>query len=64
MDKKKILYLEIIRLIALYCIVYNHIGYILFEGLKKPFEISVSVLLSILCKEEYHCFLWCQERSY
>lgn len=50
MDKKKIIHLEIIRLIALYCIVYNHIGYVLFEGLEKPFEISVSVLLSILCK--------------
>lgn len=50
MDKKKIIHLEIIRLMALFCIVYNHIGYILFEGLEKTFEISVSVLISILCK--------------
>ena len=41
MDKKKIVHLEIIRLIALFCIVYNHIGYILFEGLLYSFQCYV-----------------------
>ena len=40
--------LEVIRIIALFCIVYNHIGYVLFEGFENPFKITVSVILSVL----------------
>lgn len=50
MNKKKIIHLEVIRIIALFGIVYNHIGYVLFEGFENPFKIAASIVFSVLCK--------------
>lgn len=50
MNRKNIIHLEVIRIIALFCIVYNHIGYTLFLNTNNQVEIVVSIVLSVLCK--------------
>ncbi len=50
MLKQRIIHLEVMRILALFCIVYNHIGYVLFMSLDNPIKITVSIVISILCK--------------
>lgn len=50
MEKQKVIRLEVIRIIALFCIVYNHIGYVIFMNTEDSLEIIISVVLSVLCK--------------
>ena len=50
MNSKKIIHLEVIRILALFCIVYNHIGYTLFVYTENTLKFTVSLVLSILCK--------------
>lgn len=50
MKKKKVIHLEVIRIFALFCIVYNHIGYVIFMNTENILKVTVSLALSILCK--------------
>lgn len=51
--KKKILYYELLRIIAICCIIFNHTGdnaFFLFSVTDSPIEYVLSMMLAILCK--------------
>ncbi|MCM1237356.1 MAG: acyltransferase family protein [Ruminococcus flavefaciens] len=54
MDKRKnIVYLEVLRIVAIFCVLFNHTntkGFFLFARTDSQFDYVISILLSVLCK--------------
>lgn len=58
--KPKKTYLEILRVLAIVLVIYNHTrgdGYTLYQGTDNPWTYYSSLVLSIFCKSATRCSL-------
>lgn len=58
--KEKTLYYEVLRIVAICCVIFNHTGdnaFFLFTVTDSPIEYILSMLFAILCKVGVPIFL-------